>query len=199
MQRFVVAVSVAGIVAGVGMLQSLHAAEAETTPQADSTELVQRGRYLVTYGGCHDCHTPKVFEGGAPRPDLSRELAGYPADKVLPVVPKDVIGPARWGGLASDDLTAWVGPWGISFAANLTPDEETGLGSWTVDQFKMAMRTGRHKGDGRPILPPMPWYSLAPMTDDDLNAIFAYLQSIPAVKNKVPDPVAPDQVHGPQT
>ena len=180
-----------------GMIQSLHAATDEGSSKKDDE--VIRGRYLVTLGGCNDCHTPKNMTPQGPTPDMSRELAGFPADKKLPEVPKDVIGPARWGGLASDDLTAWVGPWGISFAANLTPDEETGLGSWSLETFKLAMRTGRHKGDGRPILPPMPWYGLAPMTDDDLAAIFAYLKSIPAVKNKVPEPVAPDQVHAPET
>lgn len=182
---------------GARALQSL-AVSAEGTPATSESQL-EKGRYLVTYGGCNDCHTPKLMGPDGPRPDLARELSGYPEGKSLPAVPKDVIGPARWGGLASDDLTAWVGPWGISFAANLTPDTETGLGSWTEDMFKSAMRKGLHKGEGRPILPPMPWYAMAPMKDEDLAAIFAYLKSIPAVKNKVPEPVAPDKVHQPET
>ena len=180
-----------------GVMKSL-AVSTEEAPAKSETQ-VEKGRYLVTYGGCNDCHTPKLITPEGPRPDLARELSGYPEGKALPAVPKDVIGPARWGGLASDDLTAWVGPWGISFAANLTPDAETGMGSWTEDMFKSAMRTGLHKGDGRPILPPMPWYSMAPMKDEDLAAIFAYLKSIPAVKNKVPEPVAPDKVHPPES
>ena len=190
-------IGAAAVVVSAVLSPSVLAVADEGSAKKDTE--VDRGRYLVTLGGCNDCHTPKNMTPQGPAPDMSRELSGFPADKELPAVPKDVIGPARWGGLASDDLTAWVGPWGISFAANLTPDKETGLGSWTADTFKKAMRTGRHEGEGRPILPPMPWYGLAPMTDDDLNAIFAYLRSIPAVKNKVPEPIAPEKVHEPET
>ena len=173
-----------------GTFHAVRAAYMEGTTASDQ-EQVKRGSYLVTYGGCNDCHTPKLFTDQGPRPDASRLLAGYPEGKKLPEVPKDVIGPARWGGLASDDLTAWVGPWGISFASNLTPDKETGLGKWTPEKFMAAMRTGRHEGEGRAILPPMPWYGMAPMSEEDLRAIFAYLQSLKPVKNKVPEPVAP--------
>jgi hypothetical protein len=88
-------------------------------------------------------------------------------------------------------LTAWSGPWGQSFAANLTPDKNTGLGIWTEDMFIKAIRTGKHMGTSRDILPPMPWQAFAQMTDADLKGIFAYLQSIPAVTNHVPDPIPP--------
>jgi hypothetical protein len=77
----------------------------------------------------------------------------------------------------------------VSFTANLTPDPETGLGRWTEQNFVEAMRTGRHQGRGRQILPPMPWFNYAKMTDADLKATFAYLRSIPAIRNRVPDPV----------
>jgi hypothetical protein len=87
--------------------------------------------------------------------------------------------------------TAWSGPWGVSFTANLTPDPETGLGQWTFRNFKDTIRTGRHMGRGRPILPPMPIPMYKHMTDDDLAAVFAYLQSIPPVRNKVPSPRPP--------
>lgn len=93
--------------------------------------------------------------------------------------------------MTNDDLTAWVGPWGISFAANLTPDVETGLGGWTAAQFIQSMRTGKHLGVGRPILPPMPVSALAAMTDPDLNAMFAYLKSLKPIKNLVPAPMPP--------
>ena len=93
--------------------------------------------------------------------------------------------------LFNEHLTAAVGPWGVSFSANLTPDEETGIGDWTEEEFIGAVRTGTHRGIGRPILPPMPWFNLAMATDEDLQAIFAYLQSIPAVANQVPDAIEP--------
>jgi hypothetical protein len=87
--------------------------------------------------------------------------------------------------------TAFSGPWGVSFAANLTPDQNTGLGIWTEEMFIKALRTGRHFGVSRPILPPMPWQNFAKLNDDDLKAIWAYLRSIPAISNHVPDPLPP--------
>jgi hypothetical protein len=77
----------------------------------------------------------------------------------------------------------------VSFTANLTPDPETGLGKWTVETFIAAIRTGKHEGQGRPILPPMPWPMYKNATDDDLRAIFAFLRSIPPIKNRVPRPI----------
>jgi hypothetical protein len=88
-------------------------------------------------------------------------------------------------------MTAWSGPWGVSYTANLTPDPETGLGSWTEQQFVDTIRSGRHLGRGRPILPPMPWPAASNLTDADLASIFAYLRTIPAVANRVPDPLPP--------
>jgi hypothetical protein len=87
-------------------------------------------------------------------------------------------------------FTAWAGPWGISFTANLTPDS-TGLGNWTPEMFIAAIRTGKHAGVGRPILPPMPWPQYRNFTDEDLRAIFAYLHSLKPVHNVVPQPVPP--------
>jgi len=164
------------------------------TPQADP---VARGSYLATMGGCHDCHTPKVFSAEGPAPDRSRLLSGHPADAVLPAVPAEVLGPERWGAITNAHLTAWAGPWGISYSANLTPDK-TGLADWTAENFIQAMRTGKHAGAGRPILPPMPWFNYATMTDEDLRAVFAYLQSLPPIANKVPEPVPPGPAPGNQ-
>ena len=94
-----------------------------------------------------------------------------------------------WMAQTSGDLTAWSGPWGISYAANLTPDEETGTGAWDEAMFVSAIRSGQHLGGGRPILPPMPWENYRGMTDEDLKAVFAYLKSLPPIKNQVPEPV----------
>ena len=93
--------------------------------------------------------------------------------------------------VAAATNTAWNGPWGTSFTANLTPDAETGLGKWTYANFRDTIRTGKHMGRGRPVLPPMPIPMYKNFNDADLEAIFAYLQSIPAVKNRVPEPMAP--------
>ena len=94
-------------------------------------------------------------------------------------------------GAFAATMTAWGGPWGVSFTRNLTPDKETGLGDWTAQNFIATMRTGKRMGKGRAILPPMPVQAFTNMTDDDLTAIFAYLQSVPAIKNKVPEPIPP--------
>lgn len=153
---------------------------------------VKRGEYLVTTGLCHDCHTPLMKGANGPEPDMSRMLSGHPQDMAVTAPAAPAAGP--WMGAFSPTLTAWSGPWGVSFSANLTPDKETGrLRGFTEDQFVKTLRTGRHQGQGRQILPPMPWPWIGKMTDDDLKAIFAYLQSIPPVKNKVPDPLPPVQ------
>jgi mono/diheme cytochrome c family protein len=157
--------------------------------RGDDTSIA-RGRYLVTLGGCNDCHTPKLLRPTGPVPDSSRFLSGHPADTELPPVPPGVLGPDRWGALVSPGLTAWAGPWGVSFTANLTPDA-TGLGPWSAEQFIQTMRTGKHLGVGRPILPPMPWYDIGQLTDEDLRAIFAYLRTIKPVPNAVPAPLPP--------
>jgi len=115
-------------------------------------------------------------------------LSGHPESAVLPPPPA-VQGP--WVMTASATNTAWAGPWGVSFTANLTPDAETGLGKWTQRNFNETIRTGRHMGRGRPILPPMPILMYKNFTDADMEAIFTYLQSIPAVKNRVPEPLPP--------
>ena len=151
---------------------------------------VERGKYLVTFGGCHDCHSPKI-KG---EPDAKRILSGQPANEKLTGVPAGLIAPDKWGALTNNHLTAWVGPWGVSFAANLTPDKETGLGNWTPEMFIAALRTGKNRGTGRAILPPMPWVMYKGMTDADLRAIFAYLQSIPSIKNLVPAPLPPNMI-----
>ena len=150
---------------------------------------VERGRYLVTTSGCHDCHTPWTVGPQGPEPDMSKALSGHPQDLVMPPAPRLPDGP--WIATIGATNTAWSGPWGTSFTANLTPDRETGLGRWTLENFREAIRTGRHMGRGRPILPPMPYPMYRHMTDEDLAAIFAYLQSVPAIRNRVPDPLPP--------
>jgi hypothetical protein len=167
------------------------AAEAEPPAALASTEAdpVARGEYLVTIMGCNDCHTPWAMTERGPEPDMTRRLSGHPQDLIMPEAPVLGEGPWLWVGAATN--TAFAGPWGVSFAANLTPDPETGLGHWTADTFIAALRTGRHEGQGRPILPPMPWPMYRQATDDDLRAVFAYLQSLPPMSNRVPQPLDP--------
>jgi mono/diheme cytochrome c family protein len=139
--------------------------------------------------GCNDCHTPLKMGANGPEPDMSRMLTGHPESLVMPPPPALPEGP--WVTVVSGTNTAWAGPWGVSFTANLTPDPETGLGKWTEKQFIDTMKTGRHLGIGRPILPPMPWFMIGAAHDDEIKAIFAYLKSLPPVKNKVPQPIEP--------
>jgi hypothetical protein len=164
-------------------IASADAAPAEPT----QAQLVERGAYLVTVMGCNDCHTPKVFSPQGMALDVARLLSGHPADEKLAPIP------AGQGYLHfSPGLTAAVGPWGASFAANLTPDP-LGLGGWSYDQFKTAITHGKYRGieGGRPLLPPMPWQNLVNIHDEDSRAIFAYLQSLKPVPNKVPAPIPP--------
>ena len=138
---------------------------------------VERGRYLTVVSGCNDCHSPKLPH--SMQPDAARLLSGRPDSTPAPAKP------ARMGEIsASADLTAWWGPWGVSYAANLTPDR-TGLGHrYTEASFIKAMRTGK-KPDGSDMMPPMPWPDFAQMSNSDLKAIWAYLRSLPPVKNNV--------------
>jgi mono/diheme cytochrome c family protein len=156
-------------------------------------ELIDRGRYLVTVGGCNDCHSPKVMTAFGPVPDSARLLSGHPANAQIPSVDVKALQPGKWV-LMSPDVTAFAGPWGVSYAANLTSDSATGVGAWPEEAFIKTLRTGKHLGIGRPILPPMPWQGVGKMTDEDLRSILAYFKSLPAVNNKVPQPLAPNEV-----
>ena len=140
--------------------------------------VLARGKYLVAFGGCNDCHSPKVMTAKGPVVDTNRLLSGFPSSAMTPAVPEGVIGPKSWGGLFTGDLTGWAGPWGISYSSNLTPDKETGIGAWTEKSFIETLRTGKTPG-GRAILPPMPWEEFRQASDKDLKAVFAYLMSLP--------------------
>jgi cytochrome c553 len=178
----------------IGIFLTILVGCREKAPQADLP--VERGKYLVWFGGCHDCHSPKVAgPGGIPLPDEKRLLSGHPEKDLYPVWTP--AGSKAYDTLAttSSMMTAWAGPWGVSFATNLTPDKETGVGEWSEESFMQSMRTGKHQGqpNGRDILPPMPWPNLKDLTDADLKAIWAYLRSIPPIKNQVPFPIPPAQ------
>lgn len=168
--------------------------KAAAAPAAPAQSPVERGKYLVYVAGCNDCHTPKKIGPNGPEADMDRELSGNPAGGKLAPGPKNLIAPDKYLTVVNNDLGAWVGPWGVSFAMNLTPDKTTGLGSWTPEMFVNTIRSGKHQGTGRPILPPMPWNWYKNMTDDDLKAVFAYLQSLKPINNPIPDPIPPDKI-----
>jgi Cytochrome c len=168
-----------------------QAAPAEK-PAADRTR-VERGAQLVQTMGCHDCHTPWRMGPRGPEPDMTRALTGHPEEVMMPPPPKLPEGPWVWVGSATN--TAFAGPWGVSFTANLTPDRETGLGDWTEEMFIATMRTRRHQGKGRPLLPPMPAQIIAALPDEEIKALFAYLQSLKPVRNRVPAPIDPEESH----
>ena len=166
---------------------------ATATKSTQKKRTIARGEYLVTITGCHDCHTPLKMGARGPERDMTRMLSGHPESLKMPPPPV-MKGPWAWAGAPT--LTAFAGPWGVSYAINLTPDEVTGIGIWNEALFIKTLRTGRHWGTSRPILPPMPWENLAKMTDEDLKAMYAYLRSIPPIRNQVPDAiVAPAPPH----
>lgn len=156
---------------------------------ADSPDArVARGHYLVEAVGCADCHAPKEFGPAGPVPDAARSLSGHRQQLEVAPAPAPE-GP--WIASTTGELTAWSGPWGVSFAANLTPDVETGLGGWSEEEFLATFRTGRTRGRGRELLPPMPIPAYRNFSDDDLRAIWAYLRTLPPVSNRVPQPLLP--------
>jgi mono/diheme cytochrome c family protein len=173
--------------AAIGML----ALAANAAEPGKASSAVKRGEYLVGIGGCNDCHSPKLMTPQGPQPDPAKLLSGHPANVQPAPVPPGVLSPQGWVALTDGNFTAWAGPWGVSFAANITPDKATGIGGWTAQQFIQTMRTSKHLGVGRPILPPMPTWSLAALSDADLKAVFAYLQSLKPIANAVPAPLPP--------
>jgi mono/diheme cytochrome c family protein len=131
---------------------------------ADETQ-VERGKYLVTIAGCGSCHTPGALLG---KTDAKRTLAGSEVGFGIPGV-------------------------GVFVGGNLTPDKETGLGGWTTEQIIVAITKGVTP-NGRKLFPVMPWPDLAHLSSDDVQAIAAYLKSLPPVKNAVPGPFGPKEV-----
>jgi mono/diheme cytochrome c family protein len=134
--------------------------DAKTSAVPAMTQL-QRGQYIATISGCNDCHTPGTLYGA---PDFDRTLAG--------------------------SELGWQGPWGVTYASNLTPDVETGLGGWTDGEIERALRSGVKK-DGTPVGPPMPWPDFARLSPDDMAALIAYLRGLPAVKHANLGPLPP--------
>ncbi|WP_197681318.1 diheme cytochrome c-553 [Afipia sp. GAS231] len=154
--------------------------------QGAGEQMIKRGEYLVHVIGCEGCHTPyREVVDGPPEIDMSRYLSGHPSELKTPAL----VPTPPWVIASSTYHTAHAGPWGVSFAANLTPDNETGLGKWTEEEFIQTLREGKHQGRGRALLPPMPWTHFRMFSGDDLKSIFAFLRTVKPIKNKVPEPL----------
>lgn len=184
-RTFLIASAAVLFTASVGLV-TLTRGEAQGIDQPHQPEptVVQRGEYLVKIMGCNDCHTPWKMGPQGPEPDMTRFLSGHP-EQIGPLPnPK---APEPFIALSFGTNTAFSGPWGVSYAFNLTPDQNTGLGIWTEDMFIKTIRTGRHMGVSRPINPPMPWPAYRNATDEDLKAIYAFLRTIQPIVNHVPE------------
>lgn len=186
---FIAAAILLTAVLSTATLRAAGAGGAATKAGAvNQAQQIKRGEYLVEIMGCHDCHTPMKLGPNGPEQDRSRALSGHPEN--APVPPNAEL-PQGYLAMIGATFTSFKGPWGTSYTRNLTPDKETGLGDWTVEEFIATMKTGRERGKGRPVLPPMPVQNLRALSDTDIRALFAYLQSLPPVKNRTPQPVEP--------
>jgi len=195
-ERIIIAAAVFAVGVFIAVLPSCKDAQAGdvtgyTPPMSTHADTVKRGEYLVTVLGCNDCHSAKKFGPAGPVIDSATMLGGFIASNGVPKASK-VNGP--WM-LFAPDLTAAVGSWGMSFAANISSDD-TGIGTWSEEQFFRVLREGKYKGlsNSRNLLPPMPWQGYKKLPDDEIRAIFAYLKSTKPVKNIVPAPIAPDKL-----
>ena len=175
------------------VLSQFSCSSREENKQMTQQELIARGKYLVTTGGCDDCHTPKIYTANGPVPDTTKRLSGFQQGEKLPALDVKYVTPGNWVATESN-FSAWVGPWGISYASNLTPDNATGIGTLTEEMFIKTLREGKYMGVGRPLLPPMPWPTIGQMTDEDLKSIYVYLKTIKPIHNEVPQPTPPDKM-----
>lgn len=146
------------------------------------------GEHLVIIAGCNDCHTPKKMGPNGPEDDMSLMLSGHPAQ--MPPAAFDAKEAAKKGLIVTQTFTSWTGPWGTTYAANITPDS-TGIGNWTEAQFLKALKEKKWMGldNTRPLMPPMSMMPVGLMSEDELKAIFAYLKTIPPIHNIQPEAV----------
>ena len=177
------------ILAGIVTSCKEQSAQSDNVKEISPDSLANRGKYLVTILGCGDCHSPLRMGAHGPEPDPDRLFSGHPAQ--LPLAKIDTTVLKSWV-LFNMTNTAVAGPWGVSFASNISSDS-TGIGAWTEKQFATALREGKSKGlaSNRMLLPPMPWPNYAQMSDEDLKAVFTYLKTTKPVNNVVPQPISP--------
>lgn len=193
MKNVVIAAAAVMILAGAMISCETRKAEAKVSGannviEEDSAALVKRGEYLVTVGVCDDCHSPKKMGPKGPEIDPELRLSGYPSSRPIPRF--DSVQAKKGMVQFNEDFTAYAGPWGLSFSANLT-SSPTGAGSWKFENFKYAIRHGKWKGleTSRDLMPPMPWFNYKLMPDEDLKAVHAYLKTLKPVDNVPPAPM----------
>ena len=187
---FIILAVVAAIILA---LTTNHRSFADKEPvgvdEISKDSLIKRGAYLVTAMLCDDCHSPKRIGPRGPEIIPELRLSGFTQTNKLPKVDANEI--QKGWTLFNEDFTSAVGPWGASFAGNLTSDA-TGIGNWTEAQFRNALRKGKYKGldKARDLLPPMPWPNIGQSSDADIKAIYTFLKSTRPVKNVVPAPIS---------
>jgi len=194
--RILSTISCVGVLSALLLTQCDRASSEDKSVQKEASAFagfesqVKWGEHLVTVSACHDCHSPKKMTEQEMEIDTALLLSGHPSQMAAVDVNRQDM--ETKGIIATNDLTSWVGPWGVSYTANLTPDA-TGIGNWKEEQFIYALRNGKMKGlaGSRPMLPPMPWQMYRNMTDDELKAIFAYLKTTKPIRNIVPQPTPP--------
>jgi len=191
MRKFFFIAAISAIFSVMVFFQMSCTGEGNVKPKTQQ-EMVALGKYIVSTSACDDCHTPKIFTEAGPVFDTTRSLSGHQQNESLPPLDISALGKNQWAATPMS-LTAWVGPWGISYASNLTPDKATGIGTLTEEMFIKTLREGKYMGVGRPLLPPMPWQVYGMKTDEDLKSIYAYLMSLKPINNLVPQPTPPDQ------
>ncbi len=157
--------------------------------KTDQLKVIERGKLHTEVFGCVDCHSPKITENGFLINDPDKLFSGHPENNLMPQFRPEIVGPDKWRGLFTDSMTAWGGPWGISYAANLTPDKETGIGKLSEKNFVTFLNLGLHSSMNRKLMQPMPWKEISALNENDLKAIYSYLKSLKPVKNKVPESV----------
>jgi len=189
MKRIIFSLTLLSGVVTIAFTACTNGATKEENVVISQDSLVRRGSYLVNSIGCDDCHTPKKMGAHHPELDMEHRFGGHLATS--PIGKTDLSVFKEGWMLFGMDLTSTVGPWGISYSANISSDA-TGIGSWTEGQFMKALREGKSKGldGGRALLPPMPWRNFAQLSDIDIKAIYLFLKSTKPVSNVVPGPQA---------
>jgi cytochrome c553 len=172
-----------GLTGGTASAESLTPSRSQADLAAEAQDkLKQRGAYLLAAMGCNDCHSAHDRAGNLV-PGL--ELAGHPQGAPSPSWDPSMLAQGNMTTI-SPTFTGFAGPFGTSYAINLTPDTETGIGAMTAEQLIESWRSGKHWKENRPVLPPMPIQAYTSLSDDDIRALHAYLMSRPPVKNRVP-------------
>ncbi len=148
---------------------------------------IKFGELLAEEYGCVNCHSPKIVTNGQILIDEEKIFSGHPQNNILPDFPPELVSPGKWKGLYTADMTAWGGPWGISYASNITPDKKTGIGELSLESFISVLSLGIHSSLTRKIMPPMPWNEISRLNEQELEAIYQYLNTVKPVRNKVPE------------